>query len=129
MCSAPATAPATICSTDCSGDDLLSGVILRQDFVLSPMTISSGRFSSDYNLCCFLQRSSSAVISSGSDLLHQRFSSIDEICCASVSYGIELCSATSTSPLSLVEHLASLWTSHYEMLQMIRFEIEALSLL
>ncbi|XLT60327.1 hypothetical protein HN873_052931 [Arachis hypogaea] len=118
MCSAPATAPATICSTDCSGDDLLSGVILRQDFVLSPMTISSGRFSSDYNLCV-----------RASDLLHQRFSSIDEICCASVSYGIELCSATSTSPLSLVEHLASLWTSHYEMLQMIRFEIEALSLL
>ncbi|XLR66004.1 hypothetical protein S83_016676, partial [Arachis hypogaea] len=51
------------------------------------------------------------------DLLHQCFSSIDEICCTSAC-GIELCSATSTSPLSFVEHLASLWTSQYEMLQM-----------
>ncbi|XP_072072708.1 uncharacterized protein [Arachis hypogaea] len=65
------------------------------------------------------------IFSSG-DLLHQRFSSIDEICCASVSCGIELCSATSPSPSSFVEHLgfrfysmleeigASLWTSHYK---------------
>ncbi|XP_020969752.1 uncharacterized protein LOC107622070 isoform X2 [Arachis ipaensis] len=63
------------------------------------------------------------------NLLHKRFSSIDEICCASVSCGIELCSAISPSPSSFVEHLASLWTSHYEMLQMVliqtRFEIEA----
>ncbi|XLU27577.1 hypothetical protein S245_063643, partial [Arachis hypogaea] len=41
----------------------------------------------------------------GGDLLHQRFSSIDEICCASVFYGIELCSAISPSPSSFIEHL------------------------
>ncbi|XLT40175.1 hypothetical protein HN873_071467 [Arachis hypogaea] len=41
----------------------------------------------------------------GGDLLYQRFSSIDEICCASVSYGVELCSVISPSPSSFIEHL------------------------
>ncbi|RYR20029.1 hypothetical protein Ahy_B03g065110 [Arachis hypogaea] len=41
----------------------------------------------------------------GGDLLHQRFSSIDEICCASISYNVELCSAIFPSPSSFIEHL------------------------
>ncbi|XLT40796.1 hypothetical protein HN873_072088 [Arachis hypogaea] len=79
--------------------------------------ISSGRFSSGvafsscYNLRCFLQRSSPAAIFSGGDLLHQCISSINEICCASVSCGIELCSATSPSPSSFVEHLGFRFSS------------------
>ncbi|XLT59277.1 hypothetical protein HN873_051881, partial [Arachis hypogaea] len=71
------------------------------------------------------------IFSSG-DLLHQRFSSIDEICCASVSCGIELCSATSPSPSSFVEHLAKLVDLMYALLcgtrvltLVTRFEIEA----
>ncbi|XLT32306.1 hypothetical protein HN873_063598 [Arachis hypogaea] len=79
--------------------------------------ISSGRFSSGaafsscYNLRCFLQRSSPAAIFSGGDLLHQCFSSIGKICCASVSCGIELSSATSPSPSSFVEHLGFRFSS------------------
>ncbi|QHO42836.1 uncharacterized protein DS421_5g157650 [Arachis hypogaea] len=95
MCSALATAPAMICSND----NFLSGVILQRDCVLSPVTISSGKFSS----CCTFSSGYNLCVRA-SDLLHQCFSSIDEICCTSAC-GIELCSATSTSPLSFVEHL------------------------
>ncbi|RYR08723.1 hypothetical protein Ahy_B05g076554 [Arachis hypogaea] len=96
---------------------LLRGVIFRRDCVLSQATISSSRFSSggaftsSYNLCKLHKTTRSIaqvfppMIFFGSDLLHQHFSSIDEICCVSVSYGVELCSAISPSPSSFIKHL------------------------
>ncbi|QHO38885.1 uncharacterized protein DS421_4g124310 [Arachis hypogaea] len=45
------------------------------------------------------------MIFSSGDLFHQRFSSIDKIYCASISYSIRLCFVTSLSPSSFFEHL------------------------
>ncbi|XLU94646.1 hypothetical protein S245_008998, partial [Arachis hypogaea] len=49
----------------------------------------------------FLRRSSSAAISS----INSSLSLIDEICCTSIFYSVELCSAISPSPSSFIEHL------------------------
>nr|XP_029149021.1 uncharacterized protein LOC114925404 isoform X1 [Arachis hypogaea] len=87
---------------------------------------SGGVFASSYNFCVrascrnFIKLRGSVAqvfpptIFFGGDLLHQRFSSIDEICCASVFYGIELCSAISPSPSSFIEHLGFLFSSLLE---------------